>query len=300
MDGLVAKKFDLKYRQILREEDDALHRIQGDFSSRGMINSGVYLKHVFETALVRAALNTIDALLESYEQVGQTTDEVIAVSKKTEILEEISNTAIREQNRIKAKIGTMAQNLGMPDVAKSLNVDLLSEARIKVEIFVETAKRRMQNAIPKKYFTDEAFLIMQIGDLQLDRIWSNVYVPVIEDFKLRPRRIDKHNTGRFLMSEVADLLVKSKIIIADLTNARPNCYLEVGYTYGIEKHSHLILCAREDHHPNSPNHKKDGPKIHFDISGYDILFWDESKIDDFKIALAKKINYRLEVIKNNA
>ncbi|OGW84559.1 MAG: hypothetical protein A3C35_02195 [Omnitrophica bacterium RIFCSPHIGHO2_02_FULL_46_11] len=70
MDGLVAKKFDLKYRQILREEDDALHRIQGDFSSRGMINSGVYLKHVFEAALVRSALSAINALLENYEQVG--------------------------------------------------------------------------------------------------------------------------------------------------------------------------------------------------------------------------------------
>ena len=296
MDGLVAKKFDLKCQQILREEDDALHKIQGDFSSQGMINSGVYLKHVFETALVRAALNTIDALLESYDQVGQTTDEVIAVSKEAEILEEISKVAVREQNRIKTKISTMAQNLGMPDVAKSLNADFLTEAKTKAEIFVETAKRKLKNAVPKKFFTDEAFLIMQIGDPQLDRIWTDVYVPVIQDFKLKPRRIDKHNTGRFLMSEVADLLVKSKIIIADLTNARPNCYLEVGYTYGIEKHSHLILCAREDHNPNSSNHKKDGPKIHFDISGYDIVFWSENKIDEFKIELAKKIKYRLTVV----
>ena len=79
----------MKCRQILREEDDALHKIQGDFSSRGMINSGVYVKHVFETALVRAALSTIDALLESYEQVGQTTDENIAASKEAEILEKV-------------------------------------------------------------------------------------------------------------------------------------------------------------------------------------------------------------------
>ena len=220
----------------------------------------------------------------------------MSVTKETEILEEISKIAIREQNRIKEKIGTMAQNLGMPDVAKSLNVDLLSEAKIKAEIFVETVKRRIRNAQPQKSFTNEVFLIMQIGDPQLDRIWTNVYVPVIQDFKLKPRRIDKHNEGRFLMSEVADMLNKSKIIIADLTNARPNCYLEVGYTYGIEKHSHLILSAREDHNPNSPNHKKDGPKIHFDISGYDILFWDENKLNDFKIELAKKIKYRLTVV----
>ncbi len=136
---------------------------------------------------------------------------------------------------------------------------------------------------------------MQIGNQLLDKIWKDVYVPVIDDFKLKPRRIDKHNEGRFLMSEVADLLNRSKIVIADLTNARPNCYLEVGYTMGIDKYNHLILCAREDLN-DSANFKKDGPKVHFDVKGYDILWWDESKIDDFKLELAKKIRYRLTVI----
>jgi hypothetical protein len=35
--------------------------------------------------------------------------------------------------------------------------------------------------------------------------------------------------GRILQSEIANFINKSKIIIADLTNERPNCYLEVGY-----------------------------------------------------------------------
>ena len=114
---------------------------------------------------------------------------------------------------------------------------------------------------------------------------------------MEPRRIDRHNEGRFLMREVATLLNRSKLIIADLTHERPNCYFEAGYVYGLDKSNHLILSAREDHNPGSPNHRRDGPRIHFDISGYDILFWNADKIDAFKFDLAKKINYRLEVIR---
>jgi hypothetical protein len=98
------------------------------------------------------------------------------------------------------------------------------------------------------------------------------------------------------MSEVANLINRSKIIIADLTNERPNCYLEVGYTLGVEKYNHLILCAKENHNPDSPTYQKGGPKVHFDITGYGILFWDENKIDEFKLELAKKIRYQLTVI----
>lgn len=67
---------------------------------------------------------------------------------------------------------------------------------------------------------------------------------------------------------------------------------------GIEKYNHVILCAREDHNTDSPNYQKDGPKVHFDISGYDILFWNPENIDDFKLKLAQKIKYRLTIIED--
>ena len=295
MDGLVDKKFDLKQRELLRLEESKLLEIQEDFSSRGMLHSGVYIQSVFKV-LIDFAIKMIDSLLGAYREVGEATAELIAITKEKEILEEIQKFAESEQSRIKSKIDRMAHVMQMKNATQALSANLAEEARIKAEIFIEIAKRKEKSKQPRKLFTDEVFLIMQIGDAQLDKIWEDVYAQVIQDFKLKPRRIDKHNEGGFLMSEVANLLNKSKIIIADLTNARPNCYLEVGYAYGIEKNSHLILCAREDHNPNSPNYKKDGPKVHFDISGYDILFWDSNKLDEFKIGLAKKIKYRLTVV----
>ena len=76
---------------------------------------------------------------------------------------------------------------------------------------------------------DEAFIIMQIGNPEMERICDNVTVPAIEAAGLSPKRVDRDNEGGLLKAEIVDFLERSTIIVADLTNERPNCYLEVGY-----------------------------------------------------------------------
>jgi len=142
----------------------------------------------------------------------------------------------------------------------------------------------------------QAFIIMQIGNLDLDNICKDVFVPVLKACGLDPKRVDKHNEGRLLKSEIVNFIEASDIIIADLTNERPNCYLEIGYAMGLDKFRNLILTAREDHNQDSPNYKKGGPQIHFDLSGYDILFWDPSKLNEFKEELEKRIKRRLSTL----
>lgn len=65
--------------------------------------------------------------------------------------------------------------------------------------------------------------------------------------------------------------------------------------YG-NKYRNLILCAREDHNPDSSNYKAGGPKIHFDLSGYDILWWSKDNLDEFKVDSIKKIKKRLSLV----
>lgn len=120
----------------------------------------------------------------------------------------------------------------------------------------------------------EAFIIMQIGNQELDTICKDIFVPALKACGFDPKRVDKHNKGGLLKSEIVQFIKDSDIILADLTNERPNCYLEVGYTMGLNKFQNLILTAREDHNPDSLNYVKNGRKVHFDLSGYDILFWD--------------------------
>ena len=105
----------------------------------------------------------------------------------------------------------------------------------------------------------QAFVIMQIGNKELDEVFYKAIVPAIQSCGLEPRRVDKHNEGRLLKSEIVKFIESSDIIIADLTNERQNCYLEIGYAMGLDKFRKLILTAREDHYHDSPNYKKEGP-----------------------------------------
>lgn len=141
----------------------------------------------------------------------------------------------------------------------------------------------------------QAFIIMQIGNSELDDFFNNILVPTLKKCNLNVKRVDEDNEGDLLKSEIDKFINSSDIILADLTNERPNCYLEVGYAMGLNKLQNLILTAREDHHHESPNYDKEGPKIHFDVSGYDIIFWDPYNLDEFKNKLEKKIKNRLNL-----
>ena len=142
----------------------------------------------------------------------------------------------------------------------------------------------------------QAFIIMQIGNTELDAVCENAIVPALEACGFEAKRVDKHNEGGLLKSEIIGFIERSEIIVADLTNERPNCYLEIGYAMGIEKFRNLVLTVREDHSPESPNHVRGGPKVHFDLAGYDILFWHPDNLGAFRTELEKKVRRRLAVV----
>jgi hypothetical protein len=144
--------------------------------------------------------------------------------------------------------------------------------------------------------TPTAFIIMQIGNADLDKVCEMAIVPALEACGLDAKRVDKHNEGGLLKSEIIRFIESSDIIIADLTNERPNCYLEVGFAMGVDKFRNLILTAREDHMPDYADRKPGGPKIHFDLSGYDVLFWKANDLDGFRAELEKKVRRRQAII----
>lgn len=137
---------------------------------------------------------------------------------------------------------------------------------------------------------------MHIGNAELDQVAASAIVPALVACGLEPKRVDKHNNGGLLKTEIIEFIETSDIIVADLTHERPNCYLEIGYVMGVDKFRNLILTVREDHFPESENFNKGGPKIHFDLAGYDILAWHPNDIDGFRKELEKRIRRRLAII----
>lgn len=143
---------------------------------------------------------------------------------------------------------------------------------------------------------DEAFVIMQIGDAELDALYENQIAPALESAGLTPRRVDRHNSGQLLKSEIVTFIDRAKVIVADVTNERPNCYLEIGYAMGQGKFENLILTAREDHHHSSESYSTAGPRIHFDLEGYDILLWEESDLVAFQSRLSETAERRKRIV----
>lgn len=145
-----------------------------------------------------------------------------------------------------------------------------------------------------------AFIIMQIGNPEMDALYEQFMVPAIEACDLRPVRVDRDNQGDLLKQEIRGFIEQADIIIADLTNERPNCYLEIGYAMGVDKFKSLILTVRGNHYHRNPNYRPDGPTIHFDASGYDMVFWNSGEEYDFRNRLEEKIRRRLAIITPNA
>jgi hypothetical protein len=142
----------------------------------------------------------------------------------------------------------------------------------------------------------EAFVIMQIGNVDLDEVYRTAIEPAIVSAGLTPRRVDVHNVGGLLQNEIASFIERSDIIVADLTNERPNCYLEVGYAIGLGKLRSLVLTARHDHNATGPHHVAHGPKVHFDLSSYDILYWDPADLPAYRRDLEARIRRRLAIL----
>jgi hypothetical protein len=138
-----------------------------------------------------------------------------------------------------------------------------------------------------------AFVILQIGNPEFDRVYERALAPALEVCGLEPRRVDRHNRGGLLQSEIIAFIEESEIVVADLTNERPNCYLEVGYALGCGRLTSLVLTAREDHNSDHPSHRPGGPKVHFDLAGYDILFWSPARLEEFRAELEKRVRRRL-------
>ena len=136
---------------------------------------------------------------------------------------------------------------------------------------------------------------MPIGNPELEKVAASAIVPALVASGLDPKRVDKHNAGGLLKAEIIGFIECAEIIVADLTLERPNCYLEIGYAMGLDKLKNLILTVREDHFLDSKNHKRGGPKIHFDLAGYDILRWHPDYIDEFRNELEKRIKRRLAI-----
>jgi hypothetical protein len=107
-----------------------------------------------------------------------------------------------------------------------------------------------------------AFVATPIGsDFELN--YRDGIVPVIQKYNYVNIRVnDNLPSGEKISPNIISEIRRSDIVIADFTNARPNCYYEAGFAQALGKD--VIMIAKK------------GTEIHFDLRDYQILFYDNS------------------------
>lgn len=163
-----------------------------------------------------------------------------------------------------------------------------------------------------------AFFIMAFGRHDLERVWKEVYKPVVNDLGFEAVRSDERDNGAIVIDQIInDISSGSDLIIGDLTYERPNCYFEIGYARAVREHFEVILCSRRDHVNHSDYRPKkflfeppmtfqlsiwpkySPPKVHFDLAGYDVVSWEVDKLDEFRIRFQKRFEERMQYIREH-
>ena len=96
----------------------------------------------------------------------------------------------------------------------------------------------------------------------VDDFFSGVVKPVVEDelgYCLEVVDGKQHVEHPHIDQEIFAKLARARLVIADLTGERPNCFLEAGIALGRQVSS-IITCI-------------DGGKTHFDLSTVSTHFW---------------------------
>lgn len=162
------------------------------------------------------------------------------------------------------------------------NADFLQKHNVTDE-FVDTIRLLKSSGISRSLVErslsepeDKIFVIMKYGDEELDSAYEGVYKPLGESFGYTVVRVDEIQDSGSISEQILENIASSKIIIAELTGERPNCYYEAGFAHALGKE--IIFAIKE------------GDNIHFDVSGYRFLVWRT------EAQLRNKLRARLESI----
>lgn len=161
--------------------------------------------------------------------------------------------------------------------------DITSEIYSEAITLIDTGKYlEIRQKIKRDIIQRTSFFICPFDNKDIDHNYEFVVKPIVEKHSFSIFRADEINHTRTINEVIISQINKSTFIIADLTDARPNCYYEVGYAHSLGKP--VIIIAKE------------GSERHFDISTYKWNYWNDYK--DLKPTLEKEIAALINQLEN--
>jgi hypothetical protein len=181
------------------------------------------------------------------EYDGELPDEETKIFKKTEPL--LDHSGFRNE-----VIEAFANKDG------DITEEIYKDAVILLEMGNYTdLRKRLAEEAGERY----AFFICPHGNEAVDQNYELVIKPSMMDYQFSIERADEIASDGPVKDVITKAIVRSKLIVADLTGERPNSYYETGFAHALGKP--VILLAQT------------GTSRHFDIAGYQWHYWNTSE-----------------------
>jgi nucleoside 2-deoxyribosyltransferase len=129
---------------------------------------------------------------------------------------------------------------------------------------------------------NQVFIIMKFDEPFLDSAYKGVIKPIINSYDYHPLRIDEIQDSGRITDEIVEEISKSRIVLADLSGERPNCYYEAGFAHALGKEMIFTI--------------KKGTAIHFDLSGYRFIEWETEQ--ELREKLEERFKYITSKLSN--
>lgn len=154
-----------------------------------------------------------------------------------------------------------------------------------VALLRQLYKRRYNRVvIPPITKRNQIFVAMMFSEETVS-VYEEVYKPVIQSLNYASMRIDEKQFNGSIIGEITSEITNSIALIADLTGNRGGVYYEAGIARGLQLCNHpikLILSCRRDFF--------DTERVHFDVSGDNIILYENNK------DLRNKLTLRLQKV----
>jgi hypothetical protein len=108
----------------------------------------------------------------------------------------------------------------------------------------------------------QIFVVMQFGE-PYDDLYQEVIRPVSEKLGFAPLRADDVFRPGVILQDIIREIVGSDVVVAEITPVNANVFYELGYAHALNKPTILLANRKTE-------------KLPFDISGYRVIFYDDS------------------------
>ena len=140
-----------------------------------------------------------------------------------------------------------------------------------------------ENTIQKNNMIDNGFCFMIMSFSEnpiLQNSYKKVIKPTVSQLGYTCERVDEQEFNGRITEKIIDNIKKSRFIISDLTEARPNCYYELGIAHALNKDVIHVVNSISD--------------IHFDVKDFNFIIYKNLK--ELKERLKKRIQETIDIL----